>query len=263
MAAERPATAPATRLPGRLLLGFVSLALLAGVWAIAASVAQSRVLPPPGAVLAFVWDEALDGALWVNLGMTLARVALAFTVAMAIGSAIGIVMGLHRFTDRLFDPWLVLLLNLPALVIMVLAYIWFGLTEAAAVGAVALTKIPNVVVTMREGARALDPALSEMAKVFRFPPARQLRHVVLPQLQPYFAATTRSGIALIWKIVLVAELLGRPNGVGFQIYTYFQLFDVRAIIGYSLAFVAVMLVIEFCALQPFEARARRWRKRDA
>jgi NitT/TauT family transport system permease protein len=259
MADERPAAAFA----GRLLIAVASLALLAGLWAIAAAVAQSRVLPTPEAVFLFLWDEAANGELWINLGMTLFRVVLAFAVAMAVGSAIGIVMGLNRFTDRLFDPWLVLLLNLPALVIMVLAYIWFGLTEAAAVGAVALTKIPNVVVTMREGTRALDPAMSEMAKVFQFPPARQLRHVVLPQLQPYFAATTRSGIALIWKIVLVVELLGRPNGVGFQIYTYFQLFDVRAIIGYSLAFVAVMLVIEFCALQPFEARATRWRKRGA
>lgn len=254
---------PAAAIAGRLLIVAASLALLLGLWATAAAIAQSRVLPAPGTVLAFLGAEAVGGELWVNLGMTLFRVALAFVVAMAIGSAIGILMGLNRFTDRLFDPWLVLLLNLPALVVMVLAYIWFGLTEAAAVGAVALTKIPNVVVVMREGTRALDPAMSEMAKVFRFPPMRRLRHVVLPQLQPYFAATTRSGIALIWKIVLVVELLGRPNGVGFQIYTYFQLFDVRAIIGYSLAFVAVMLLIEFFALQPFEARATRWRKRGA
>ena len=263
MAAERPATAPATRLPGRLLLGFVSLALLAGVWAIAASVAQSRVLPPPGAVLAFVWDEALDGALWVNLGMTLARVALAFTVAMAIGSAIGIVMGLHRFTDRLFDPWLVLLLNLPALVIMVLAYIWFGLNEAAAIGAVAVNKIPNVVVTMREGARALDPSYGEMASVYRLGAFDRIRHVLLPQLQPYFAAASRSGIALIWKIVLVVELLGRSSGVGFQIYLYFQLFDVAAILAYTLAFVAVMLAIELLLVQPLERHASRWRRRPA
>ena len=57
-------------------------------------------------------------------------------------------------------------LNLPALVI-ILAYVWFGLNEAAAIGAVALNKIPNVVVTVREGARALDPGLDEMARAYR------------------------------------------------------------------------------------------------
>lgn len=246
-----------------LLIALFSIALLLALWAVAAAIAQSRVLPPPGPVFAFIRDEALNGELFFHLGMTLLRVLFAFIIAMALGAAAGIAMGLHRFTDRLFDPWLVLLLNIPALVVIVLAYIWFGLNEAAAVGAVALTKIPNVAVTVREGTRALDLALGEMAKVFRFPPMRVLRHVILPQLQPYFAAATRAGVALIWKIVLVVELLGRPNGVGFQIYTYFQLFDVRAIMGYSLAFVIVMLLVEFLIVQPLERRATRWRKRDA
>jgi len=245
------------------LIVVVSLAVLYGLWAMIAALAQSKALPLPDAVFAFLWSEALSGELWLHLGMTLARVAAAFLIAMAIGSAIGVALGVSRWADRLFDPWVILLLNLPALVVIVLAYIWFGLNEAAAVGAVALTKIPNLAVTIREGTRAIDPALSEMARVFRFPPTRTLRHVVLPQLQPYFAVATRSGVAIIWKIVLVVELLGRPNGVGFQIYTYFQFFDVRAILAYSLAFVAVMLLVEFLAVQPLERQATRWRKRDA
>ena len=57
--------------------------------------------------------------------------------------------------DRIADPWVIAMLNLPALVIIVLAYIWGGLTETAAISAVALNKLPNATVTMREGARAL------------------------------------------------------------------------------------------------------------
>lgn len=240
-----------------------SLAMLLAIWGVAAALAQSRVLPQPLAVFSFMVNEAANGELWGHLGMTLLRVAAAFAVAMVTGTAIGVMLGLNRWADRLFDPWLILLLNLPALVVIVLAYIWFGLNEASAIGAVALTKVPNIAVTMREGTRALDPQIMEMARVFRFPRGRLLRHVILPQLQPYFAAATRSGIALIWKIVLVVELLGRPNGVGFQIYTYFQFFDVRAILAYSLAFVIVMLLVEFLFVQPIERRATRWRKRDA
>lgn len=259
MSTERSAKARATE----VLYVLVSLAALLALWAIAAGIAQSRVLPPPGSVFAFMVAEAASGELWLHLGMTLWRVLAAFVVAMAIGSVIGIWLGLNRTANKLFDPWVILLLNLPALVVIVLAYIWFGLNEAAAIGAVALTKIPNVAVTLREGARALDPQLAEMTSVFRFPFGRRIAHVVLPQLQPYFAAATRAGVALIWKIVLVAELLGRPNGIGFQIYTYFQFFDVRAILAYSLAFIVVMLAIEFAVVQPVERRATRWRKREA
>ena len=102
-----------------------------------------------------------------------------------------------------------------------------------------------------------------MAKVYRFGAAKTLRHVIPPQLQPYFAAASRSGISLIWKIALVVELLGRSNGVGFQINLYFQLFDVAAILAYTLAFVAVMLIIEFLLVQPFEAHSTRWRPKRA
>src|SRR5690606_14609223 len=166
-------------------------------------------------------------------------------------------------SDLFFNPWLILFLNLPALVVIVLAYIWFGLNEAAAISAVAVNKIPNVVVTMREGARALDVRFSEMATVYRLSPFDRIHHILMPQLQPYFAAASRSGIALIWKIVLVVELLGRSNGVGFQIHLYFQIFDVAAILAYTLAFVAIMLSIELLLVQPFERHATRWRHRPA
>jgi NitT/TauT family transport system permease protein len=155
------------------------------------------------------------------------------------------------------------LLNLPALVIIVLAYIWAGLTETAAVSAVALNKLPIATVTVREGARSLDTALDEMAQVFRMRAWTRIRHVVLPQLAPYLAAAARSGLSLVWKIVLIVELLGRPNGVGFEIGVAFQLFDVTRILAYALAFVAVMLAVETLLVQPLERHIARWRQRPA
>ncbi|MGB7184813.1 MAG: ABC transporter permease subunit, partial [Burkholderiaceae bacterium] len=145
------------------------------------------------------------------------------------------------------------------LVLIILAYVWIGLNEVAAIGAVAMNKVPNVVVTIREGAKALDPAYREVARVFQFSRVETALNVILPQMQPYLAVATRSGIALIWKIVLVVELLGRSNGVGFQIHLYFQMFNVAAILGYTLAFVTIMLAVEVFILQPFERSSTRWR----
>ena len=77
------------------------------------------------------------------------------------------------------------------------------------------------------------------------------------------AAAARSGLSLVWKIVLIVELLGRPNGVGFEIGVAFQLFDVTKILTYALAFVAVMLLIETFLVQPLERHVSRWRPRTA
>ena len=237
----------------------ISLLLLLAVWEAAARLVQSRLFPGAGAVLDALSDETVDGELLHHLGATLLRVAIAFAVAMVAGAAIGIAMGLVRSLDALFDSWIVLFLNLPALVIAVLLYIWFGLTDAAAITAVALSKLPTVVVTLREGTRALDRDLAGMARSFRLGPWRTLRHVILPQLSPYLLVAARSGLALIWKIVLVVELLGRPDGIGYEIQVFFQLFDIKRLIAYALAFVAVVLAIEWCVLLPLERRLLRWR----
>ena len=229
------------------------------LWSGVSHTLNDNSLPTPWAVWQSFVTELQSGELFYHLGATLLRVLAAFTVAMVIGSAIGIWLGMSEKADRIVDPWIILLLNIPALVIIVLSYIWFGLNEAAAIGAVALNKIPNVTVTLREGARSLSPEFSEMAAVYRFGLLKRLLHVILPQLQPFFAAATRSGVALIWKIVLIVELLGRSNGVGFQIHLYFQLFDVATILAYTLAFIVVMLVVEYAILQPLDRHSNRWR----
>jgi NitT/TauT family transport system permease protein len=208
-------------------------------------------------------DEARSGALTLNLSANLLRVFAAFAIAMVLGTVIGLVMGRNAILDWLADPWLVVLLNLPALVIIVLAYIWAGLTDTAAIAAVALNKLPVTIVTIREGARALDPTLDEMATVFRMNVGSRLLYVILPQLAPYLAAAARTGLSLVWKIVLIVEMLGRSNGVGFEIGAAFQLFDVTRILAYALAFTVVMLAIEALLVQPLERHVSRWRLKPA
>ncbi|WP_261969237.1 ABC transporter permease [Prosthecodimorpha staleyi] len=248
---------------GRSGLRVLSLVVFLLVGEAIALVAGRATMPSPLEVGRFIVAETAAGELLRHLAYTLARVAAAFVIAMAIGTAIGIAMGRSQLIDLFGDSWLIVLLNTPALVITVLAYVWFGLNEAAAIGAVALNKIPNVAVTMREGTRALDPKLDEVAEVYRMSALDRLRHVVLPQLGSYLAASARSGLALIWKVVLLVELLGRSNGVGYAIHLHFQNFDVTAILGYSVAFAAVMLVIEYALVQPVERHASRWRIRHA
>ena len=235
------------------LLGFVA------IWQVAAWVAASDLLPAPTAVLALLWEHSRTGDLGHHLLITLARVAVAFAIAMAVGTAIGIVMGRSERVDMTLDGILVLGLNIPALVTIILCYIWFGLTEVAAVLAVAVNKIPTVVVTVREGAKAVDRGLMEVAKVYRVGMLDTLFKVYLPQLYPYLMAAARSGLALIWKIVLVVELLGRSNGVGFQLNIFFQFFDIGSILAYTLAFAAVILLVEAVGMRPLERRLTRWR----
>jgi NitT/TauT family transport system permease protein len=244
------------------MIRLVSLAAFLLAWQLGAMALGPQHLPAPAQVAATFADEWRTGDMPLNLGFTLARVLAGFTLAMIAGSALGLALGRNAALDRMLDPWLVIALNTPALVVIILAYVWGGLNETSALVAIALNKFPNAVVTLREGARALDPALDEMAGVFAFSSWRRWRDVLLPQLAPYFAAAARGGLALVWKIVLVVELLGRPNGVGFKMGMAFQLFDLRLLLAYALPFVALMVVAETFVLRPAERSANWWRRHD-
>jgi NitT/TauT family transport system permease protein len=241
----------------------LSLAALVALWALVAALAHSRLLPDPLSVGAAILADVRSGELPFQMACTLARVLAAFSVAFSLGVVAGYAMGRWKVVDRYADPWLIVLLNLPALVVIIFAYVWIGLNETAAIVAVALNKLPNVIVVTREGVRSLDAGLDDMSRAFRMKWLTRIRHVVLPQLAPYLAAVSRSSLSISWKIVLVVELIGRPNGVGFVLGSAFSLFDMTKILSYAISFVALMLAIETLLVQPLERRTNRWRRRPA
>ncbi|ESS72348.1 ABC-type transporter, integral membrane subunit [Methyloglobulus morosus KoM1] len=238
----------------------LSLLALLVLWQVLATCLNSNNLPSPLVVGSVFWQGCLSGQIPYHLGVTLLRLIVSFSIAMLLGCAIGITLGRNKKLDSFFDNWLVVSLNIPALVTVILCYVWFGLTEVAAILAVVINKLPNVVVTVREGARNLDQDLLEMAHCYRYGRKKTLLHVVWPQLYPYVMGATRSGLALVWKIILVVELLGRSNGMGYQLHLFFQLFDVASILAYTIAFVAVIQLIEWLVLKPLDIKAQRWRR---
>ena len=242
------------------LLPLLSLLAFLALWQGSALYINNHTLPTPAAVALVFWQACVTGQLPFHLGVTLLRLLVSFSIAMLLGSAIGIVLGRHKKLDAFFDNWLVIFLNVPALVTIILCYVWFGLIESAAILAVVINKLPSVIVTIREGARSLDQDLLDMAHSFRFSQRKTLVHVIWPQLHPFVMAATRSGLALIWKIILVVELLGRSNGMGYQLHLFFQMFDVASILAYTIAFVGVIQLIELIILKPLDRKALRWRR---
>jgi NitT/TauT family transport system permease protein len=245
---------------GPVWLGLASLPLFLLVWQVAALIAQSRFLPGPPGVAVEIWGLIVNGPLLGDFASTLGRALIGFVMAMVIGTAIGFALGRKAWVDRLFAPWIVVGLNIPAIVVGILCYISLGLTDFALILAVVINKVPLVATMMREGVRALSADFDEFASTFRMPRWRYVRLVLVPQLMPHLLAAARTGLSLVWKMVLVFEVLGSDGGVGFRVGIYFQLFDVTGILAYTSCFVAVVLALEYGVLRPIEGRVLAWRK---
>lgn len=243
---------------GQDWLGYAALPLLLGLWQGAAWMAGSRLLPDPLAVARHVAELLATGHLLGDFALTLGRACAGFVLSMAVGTGLGLLLGRVRGLDLLFGPWITVGMNLPAIVLAILCYIWLGLTDAALVLAVVLNKVPLVAATIRQGVRSFDPAYDELARACRMTPRQRLRLIYLPQLLPALLTAARTGLSLVWKIVLVFEVLGSDGGVGFRIGIFFQFFDMKGILAYTSVFVALVLALEYLALRPVEERVLAW-----
>ena len=238
---------------------FLSILIIFILWQTLALLISSDTFPTAVNVFKSLFYHISEGELFYHLFITLARVAITFLIAMIIGVFFGILMGEFKRVDNALDTLLVIGLNIPALVTIIICYIWFGLTDFAALLAVILNKVPTVIVTIREGARTIDLKYMQIAQVYKVSKYDTFTKIYLPQIYPYIMASARTGLSLIWKIVLVVELLGRSSGIGFQLSMFFQFFDIESIMAYSMAFIIVILLIETYILRPLENKANKWR----
>jgi NitT/TauT family transport system permease protein len=218
-----------------------------------------RLFPSPIDVAIKLYELSVNGRLISDLLKTLGRAAAGFAVAMIAGTIIGIALGRLRILDRLFASWLVVGLNMPAIVIAIILYIWLGLTEFALILAVVINKTPLVIATVREGVRSFSRDFEELGRALRMPLWRRLHHIFIPQLMPFVLAAARTGLSLVWKIVLVFEVLGSDGGVGYRVSVLFQFFDVTGILAYTAAFIIVVMVLEYAVMRPIEHKVLRWR----
>ncbi len=241
-------------------LEWLSLPLLLLTWQGAAMVSASRFLPSPVLVAAEVADLVTNGHMLADFGQTLTRAVVGFVISMLLGGILGFLLGRITALDRLFGTWVLVGLNLPAIVVAIICFIWLGLSEVALILAVVINKTPLVTTTIREGVRSFLPEYDDMATAFRLPLIRRIRLIYLPQLMPFVMTSARTGLALIWKIVLVFEVLGSDGGVGFRVSIFFQYFDMAGILAYTSVFVAMVMVFEHGVLRPVERRVVRWRK---
>lgn len=87
----------------------------------------------------------------------------------------------------------------------------------------------------------------------------RLRHIILPELLPYILSGSRLGLSLSWQVVVLSELFGLSNGVGYKINLNFQDFSIAGVMAWTLSFTAIMAVLEFGIISRVESRLTRWR----
>jgi len=238
---------------------WLALICVLAIWQVIALTSNIGVLPTPLKVATAGWELVSTGLFFKELAASMVRILLGFGLGLLVGLIVGVLMGARRFWDAFFQDLVVLGLSLPGLIYALLCVMIFGLGLTAPVVAIVLAAYPFAAVNIREGVRAIDKELIDMAHVYLVNRSRIIRQVILPSLLPFILAAVRVGFTVAWKVAVLTEVFGAATGIGYQLRYNFQLFSMRTMVAWALLFGAVMLVIEYGILVPAERYFARWR----
>jgi NitT/TauT family transport system permease protein len=255
------ATASALRRVAALWLPSIAFCVcLLGLWEVMARVTASPLVPNVGEVFGEVRRLVIGGFALHQIGITLGRILAGFSVAFVISLVVGIAAARSVTFRRFCDPAIILGLTVPGLVWALLCVIWFGVGLTTPIVAIALGIGPVMVLHVLQGMKAVDFEIVEMAYVFRLSTRDKLIHIWIPSLIPHLIGGARVGLSLGWKVIVLVELFGLSNGVGYQLNSEFSSQNVAGVLAWTIVFWAVMILIEYGVLQSLERASSKWRR---
>jgi sulfonate transport system permease protein len=200
-----------------LLPWAVPLALLL-VWQISAQAGwlSSRVLPEPLAVARAFWSLAVSGELLTHVQKSLERAIYSFAIGGGLGLLLGLATGTFKTAETLLDTTLQMVRNIPALALIPLVILWFGIEETSKLFLVSVGVFFPVYLNTFHGIRSVDRGLIEMARSYGLKGWALYRHVILPGALPSILVGVRFSLGLVWVLLIVAETISAQSGIGYM-----------------------------------------------
>jgi NitT/TauT family transport system permease protein len=257
--AKRTAKRRRLRLTGLVILGWVAMFAL---WEYGSWWFGSRLLPRPLEVFQAGVEIVESGNFVTDFSASVLKTFAGFAVAAAVGAPIGYLMGRYNYWRAFFHDGVTIAGTIPAIVYAVMSLIVFGLSNLGPILAVALVSAPYIALNVAEGIRGVDKSLVTMSEAFGRTPQQIRREVLVPTIVPFVFAAIRMCFAVAWKVEALTEVFGGRNGVGFQIRTEYQLYDIAAVLAWMFLFIVFMLIIERLVLAKSEARLLSWRPQE-
>ncbi|WP_194723461.1 aliphatic sulfonate ABC transporter permease SsuC [Noviherbaspirillum malthae] len=202
---------------GKLSPWIVPVVLVA-VWQISAQLGwlSSRILPEPFAVLKSAWTLTASGELWLHVKTSAWRALSAFAVGGGLGLLLGLLTGTFKQAETLLDTTIQMIRNIPALALIPLVILWFGIDETAKLFLVSIGVFFPVYLNTFHGIRSVDKGLIEMARSYGLSGWALYRDVILPGALPSILVGVRFSLGLVWVLLIVSETISAQSGIGYM-----------------------------------------------
>jgi sulfonate transport system permease protein len=229
------------------------------VWEIAAKsgALSTRVLPEPLAVVRAAWALIESGEMWQDVRVSTWRALSGFAIGGGIGLVLGLATGLFKPVETALDSTVQMVRNIPALAMIPLVILWFGIGEEAKVFLVALGVFFPVYVNTFHGIRSVDANLVEMARSYGLKGFALYREVILPGALPSILVGVRFALGLMWVTLIVAETISAQSGIGYMTMNAREFLQTDVVVVGILLYAALGKLADWLAKR-LERAALRW-----
>ncbi len=256
---QRPAEA-LSRVAIRLHLPtLVALAIIVVAWIALSRRFGDYVLPPPGRVLDGLRDLVVTGEVWEHVAASLYRISLGFGAAVAVSLLLGFLVARSPVLSVAVKDITTVLNSTSVFVWIVLALIWFGLTDRGPMFTTFMITIPIMLSNVIEGIENVDRRLLEVAKVYRFNELVRFAHITIPSIVPYLVAGMKVGFALGLRVSVVAEIFGVTTGIGYMMNFNRDILRTDLVFAWAIVLIVVMLVTDKLVFESVSRWVQRWR----
>lgn len=228
------------------------------VWQVASMFAPAYIVPKISAVASDAWKTISTGSGLQNLFTTLARVLVGLACSFVVGVALGLVAGASRSLAGYVLPVVRFVQGIPSLSWVIIAVIWFQGVELRVWFVMLLVTLPGFALQTFDSYRAIPAELGDMARSFRPGRWALFREITLPGITPGLFTAWKVNLGLGIRMVLIAELVGATVGVGSQLLSAQQLFDMAAVVSWTLLLAVCMLILQ-AVVDGIESYALRYR----
>lgn len=200
----------------RLLPWLLPVGLLA-LWQIASALGwlSTRVLPAPVDVLRAAWTLTLSGDLWTHVQVSTGRALAGLAVGGGLGLLLGLLTGSVRWAETLLDSSIQMVRNIPALALIPLVILWFGIDETAKLFLISVSVFFPIYLNTFHGIRNVDAGLIEMGRTYGLSRWQLYWQIILPGAMSSILVGLRFSLGLMWVILIVAETISAQAGIGY------------------------------------------------
>ncbi|MDT8990269.1 aliphatic sulfonate ABC transporter permease SsuC [Curvibacter sp. APW13] len=202
---------------GRQLLPWLVPVALLVLWQLSSSLGwlSQRVLPAPLDVLRAANDLAASGELWKHVKVSTGRALTGLAIGGGLGLVLGLLTGSVRTLETLLDSTIQMIRNIPALAMIPLVILWFGIDESAKLFLIAVAVFFPIYLNTFHGIRSVDPGLIEMGRSYGLNRWQLYWQIVLPGALSSILVGLRFSLGLMWVILIVAETISAQAGIGY------------------------------------------------